>query len=401
MTLRKFITDVLTIVGGTAAAQLIVIAASPILSRLYSPENFGVFGIFLSLSAIISMVSTGRYELAILLPKNDEDGYAVLLLCCLLAGTFSLFLFLAVLLVRPEAWWYFVPLAVFFTACVNSLSYWRNRRAEYRRIAAARVSSSAFTTAISVCLGLSGMGSVGLIVGLIIGSAVSAGLLLRHPPRFSDPDIRGVAKRYIKFPQILVAAHLINALSQRLPLLLLAPMFGFAVAGFYMLAHRVITLPTQLLSTSIGEVFRRKASETYREKGNCRSIYVSTLAALTLLAIPVFLSLFWIAPHLFVILFGLEWEAAGEMVRILAPMLAIQFVASPLSSMFMIAERQGMDIIWQVALLSAVAGSFGIGYLTGSEFITLACFSGSYTVMYLVNLAITYRFASGGDHVKV
>lgn len=391
----KLSSDVFILMMGTVVSQAVAVASTPLLTRLFEPENFGVFGLFLSVVAILSAPASGRYDQAILLPQEDRDAYALLALSCLLGFLFSACFAVVVAIADLETWSYLAALGVFLTVAMASLSGWHNRKRHYRLMACSRVAMTSTVAAISASLGLAGFGNQGLIVGSILGTLLGTTLLLTRMPRMTGLDLWAVAKRYVRFPKFLILGHFINALSHRLPILLLAPMFGFATAGFFTVTQRVVGLPALVVASAVGEVFRRKASEDYRAQGNCRDIYMSTLVSLAALSFVTFSLFFVLAPWLFELVFGAEWRPAGEMARILTPMVAVQFVASPLSAMFMIAERQHLDIIWQIVLLTGTAAAFGIGYLTGSEFITLICFSGAYTIMYLANVVMTYRFACG------
>lgn len=393
--LKKVSSNAVTLMAGTVTSQAIAVVSSLVLTRLFSHEQFGVFGLFLSVVAILSSAASGRYEQAILIPEKDKDAYALLVLSCILGFLFSFGFIIIVFALFLDAWYYIAAIAVFFTVAMTAFSVWHNRMRHYRLMATSRILMTSTVAVISIGMGAAGFESWGLLVGSLIGTCLSAALLFAYTPHIADPDIVMVARRFIRFPKFLIAAHLLNAVCQRLPILLLAPMFGLVSVGLFVLTQRVVGLPSQIVASAIGEVFRRKASEDLRNSGECRATYISTLRSLAAISLATFVPFFFLAPVVFELVFGLEWRAAGEMAQILTPMVAAQFIASPLSAMFMLAERQKMDIVWQIGLFVAVAAAFGIGYLTHSEFVTIILFSSAYTVMYLVNLMMTYRFACG------
>lgn len=392
----SFTSDAAILMVGTTIAQAIVVLCSPILTRLYSPESFGVLATFISATSILGVIATGRYELAILVPKEHKDGFALVVLSCLISGVFSVLVLTGLLFAGLAPEYYLIPAAVFLSSAIGAFAYWRNREGDFWKIATSRLSASVSNAAVSIGIGTLLAGNAfGLITGILVGNVVGLALLMRRLPQLGRLPLRAVAERYARFPKYLILAHMISVVAQQLPLLLLGPMFGLSVAGFFMLTYRAISLPLQIVSGAIGEVFRRRAGEDLRESGQCRSIYLSTLSLLVVLSIPTFGLFFWLAPTLFGWVFGQEWAAGGDIARLLTPMFAMQFVASPLSAMFMIAEQQRLDLIWQVGVLGTVGLSFLVGFIFNDYLVAIGLYSAAYVVMQSINVVLTYRFASG------
>src|SRR5690606_33346643 len=147
------------------------------------------------------------------------------------------------------------------------------------------------------------------------------------------------------------AAHGFNTGSSQMPIMLLTAFFSSSIAGFYMLTQRVMGAPTTLIAGAIGDVFRQEASQAYIHTGNCRAIYISTVKKLLILSVVPSILFFFIAPDLFALVFGENWREAGVFAQILTPVFFLRFVTSPLSAMFMIAEKQKLDLLWQIGLL--------------------------------------------------
>lgn len=394
---NSFLGDSAILMAGTTFSQAIIIAFSPVLSRIYAPESFGMLGLFTSACSILGVAATGRYELAVIIPKEDRDGFALAVLSSLLSAGFSVLLLAGLLLFGVDSEYYLLPLAVFLSTAIGALGYWLTREGRFTRIAAFRVSASVGNIVVCVGLGLAfGSYALGLIFGLLASYAISLLFLLPGLPKFSPLPLGSVAQRYSRFPKFLVGAHLMSVGSQQLPLLLLGPIFGLHVAGLFVLTHRAISLPIQIVSSAIGDVFRRHASRDFRELGQCRETYISTLKLLVAISLPTFCLLFWLAPALFSLVFGPEWQEAGEIARLLTPMFAVQFVASPLSAMFIIAEQQKLDLFWQGGMLTAVLLALGIGSAFGSYMLAIGLYSLGYVIMQSVSMALTYKFANGG-----
>jgi O-antigen/teichoic acid export membrane protein len=89
-----FFRNVLIVMSGTALAQVLGYALSPVISRLYSPSDFGIFGSFNAVLNVIAAGVTLDYSMAIMLPRSKNDAFSLFMLSCLttvgLAGVASL-----------------------------------------------------------------------------------------------------------------------------------------------------------------------------------------------------------------------------------------------------------------------------------------------------------------------
>ena len=406
--------NVLTLMTGTSLAQAIPIAISPILTRLYSPEEFGRFALYMAVAMIASVLVTGRYELAILLPRQDRDALHITALAVALSIAISaVLLVIVIFLAQPLAallgdaalapWLYWVPASTLLLGVYQSLNYWSNRKAQYKRLAISRTVQSGSAALAQLGSGYAGSGAVGLVGGQITGQVLATGVLARLIWREDRGSIRALrplrslalAKKYIDFPKYLIVAHGFNTASGQMPVLLLSALFNTTTAGFFTLTQRVMAAPMSLVAGALGDVFRQEASQAYIHQGHCKAIYQKTFKRLLLISVVPFVVFFFVAPELFAWVFGEQWRVAGEYAQILTPMAFLQFITNPLSSMFMIAEKQKIDLLWQICLLTLVVVSFFFGKFYSSEKIALAIFSTSYCLMYGVNGLISYSLASG------
>jgi O-antigen/teichoic acid export membrane protein len=186
----EFSRNVLTLMTGTTIAQAIPIAISPILTRIYTPEDFGVFALYIAITVIVSVIATGRYELAITLPKKDEDAVNIVALSIIITFFVSVLSFLVVFFLNAKithllknqeisSWLYLVPLTVFFTGIYQSFNYWSNRKKQYKRLSISRVAQSGVTGTSNLTMGFLGFGSSGLILGGLIGQLLATTILWR------------------------------------------------------------------------------------------------------------------------------------------------------------------------------------------------------------------------------
>lgn len=405
----EFSQNVLTLITGTTIAQAIPIAISPILTRIYSPEDFGIFALYMSIASIISVVATGRYELAIMLPKNDDDAINIAALSMFISFVVSLLSFIIVFIFNTQitnllgnseiaSWLYFIPITVLFTGIYQSLNYWSNRKKEYKRLATSRVVQGGTTGTTNLGMGFSGLGSSGLIGGSVLGQMVST-LLLSKMIWDKDKNrlntikrlkIIAMANRYVKFPKFDILASFSNVSSHQITHILFNTMFNSTIAGYYYFTQRILGLPITFIASAIADVFRETATLEYQVHGNAKQIYISTFKKLFILSFFPSLLLYFFAVDLFIFIFGDEWRVAGEYTQILTPMLFLRFLSSPLSFMLYIGEKQHVNLLGNGSLLLLILLSF---YFSHNALETIYFLSFSYSIIYVVYLCISAKIA--------
>lgn len=407
--ISDFEKNVLKLVSGTAISQVLPWLASPILTRLYSPEEFGSLTILLAILTVGNTISTGKYEVAIYLPEDDRKARAVvrlneivlLIISAIIAIIFLVFGGAIKKLLHAESlgiWFYLVPLVIFFMGLYTVDYSWINRLKMFTHMAASRIFRSASMTGIQLVMGFTSLKPIGLILGQFAGEIFAALYLLRlrKPiPKDERPDkaeLKSLAKEYSGFPKYALPGNLINSVSNQMPVFLFSSYFSAAVVGQYGLTFRILTAPLSLLSGALLDVFRQQASADYAATGSCRPIFLSTLVKLSLLSLPVFLVIGLFGEELFEFVFGREWRVAGQYASILSILFFIRFVASPLSYVIYIAQKQKVDLIWQIALTIVTLLAIGLGIYLNNVELTLWLFSLSYSFMYLIYLYLSYAF---------
>jgi len=340
--------SVLTLASGTTIAQALPIAVAPILTRLYSPADFGLLAIYMSVASIVGTAATWRYELAVILPKQDEDANVLVIisfLASVITGLLALLIIIlwhsniAVLLgnKRIEPWLYFIPASIFLMGIYNALNYWLNRHELYSQMSFSRIIRSSAGSGTNIGLGCLKIGVGGLIAGNLTGRFTTTCVLAKYFLKSGAykgnltnlKKIMRLAKRYLNHPIHLMPSHFIGSVAVQLPVLIISGSFGAAVTGFYSLAQRMISMPSSLIANAIGDVYRQKASLAYVKHGEFRKLFLQTLYRTFLLALPPFAVLFFIAPELFSIVFGETWRVAGEYSRIMIIGAFFQFVYVP------------------------------------------------------------------------
>ncbi len=395
-------------------AQALPILASPILTRIFTPQQFGILALFTAVVGIPTIFATGRYEVAILLPAEDREAFDVVLLAMALTAMVSAAITAVVVIqARPIAsllgardlssWLYLVPLMVFLTGTYQALNYWFNRRKQYRRLAVNRAARSFLIVVSSLIMGWIGYRSQGLIVGALTGQALATLSFLwmwRHETqrlgfRYSLQRLLAVARRYKDFAIYSVPGDTINAVSGQMPTLILGMFFGSAITGYYSLTQRVLAGPSSIVSTAIGDVFRQRASEDMVTCGNCRATWIATFKTLIALSVPPYIIVALFAPGLFAFIFGENWRLAGPYAQVLTPFFTLSFTASILSRTMYIAQKQKQDMLWQLVLFAVISSSLLWGASRNSPLLSLALYSVSYSCMYLAYLWMCFRYSQG------
>jgi O-antigen/teichoic acid export membrane protein len=351
----SFVRNVLVLTTGTTIAQAIALAITPILTRIYSPEEFGVFSIYMAIAGLLAIVATGRYEHAIMLQPEDEDAAGIVGLIALIALFISIVILIALLIAdegiaqllfndgSQKNLLYFLPASILISGCAQALNYWSNRKSKYKLMASSRVLRTFAAGSSQLSLSITGLNKIGLICGYVIGQTVLVGTLwqknvpniLKIKSNITLSKIKSLAKRYSDFPKYDLPASIFNQGSQQFLVIFFGIAFGSEVAGYYGLTQRVLSVPIAFIGTAVLDVFKQRASESFVSTGSCRHIYVKVLKILLVLSFIPFTLLFLYGEELFSFVFGREWSLSGSYAQILAFMLLFRFVSSPLSSIYL------------------------------------------------------------------
>ena len=361
----EFSRNVLTLMTGTTIAQAIPIAISPILTRIYTPEDFGIFALFIAVTSIFGSIASGRYELAIMLPKKDEDAVNIFVLGLIITCFITIILFILMILFNDyltkllgneeiSFWLYFVPLTVFFTGLWNLLNYYNNRKKNYKDIANAIVVKSIVLVIFQLIVGLLKHGVIGLIVGQIISQIIANFKLLKNIYTdkklilsISKLKIRALSRRYISFPKHNMIPSMLDNLTSQLIYIIIPKIFSLLVSGQFFLANRIVNLPVSLMSNSISQVYLQKISENKNKKIKNMDIFISTIKKLFIIALPIGIAGFFLSPNIFLFIFGKEWIISGEIAQYLFLIFLVTFCISPLSVSFIPSMDLKKSAYWQ------------------------------------------------------
>ena len=359
----EFSRNVLTLMTGTITAQAIPIAISPILTRMYTPEEFGLLALFLALFSILSIVATGRYELAIMAPESDDEAKNIVFLAIIVSTAIFFITIIPIWIFGSEIadslgnskiknYLYFVPFTVLAFGIYRSIEYWLNRQKKYRSMAENKLLQTTSISTLQVIFGL--FTKSGLILGSIFGwIATIFAISKRSKIRYGDFKLKETSKvlfKYKHYPLLQAPSSLLNGVAQNSPVLVISKSFVESTVGFFSLVSKVLFVPAGLVSKSIGQVYFQKISEHAKTAPHLLLTEVYKVAlSLSALSIVLFVPVVVFGEELFSIVFGKDWAQAGEYAQILAYAVAIKFVVSPLSTMFLAVDRIKIASIWQLA----------------------------------------------------
>jgi len=407
---NEFNRNVLILVSGTTIAQVIPILITPLLTRLYTPADFGVLALFISVVSIISVIACGRYELAIMLPEKDEDALNLIVVALLINIFVSLAFFFFILLygdwflklIKAEvlkSWIYFAPLMVFWNGIFNILNYANSRFKLYKDIAKARVYKSISMAIVQLILGFLKSGHSGLITGHLVAQFIANLKLCKNIQRqepakvVKKERIKLLAKRYLKFPLLSTWASLMNSLGYQLLSILIGVFFGPTILGYFYLAYRTLDMPVSLVSSSIAQVFYQEASTERARTGSIANTFRRTFKKLTIASLSIFIPVLFLVKPIFVILFGDKWKEAGMYAMILTPMFAIRFVSYVFTLTPFVLEKQHVDVFFQFGVFLVILSSFLFNHSEPTTFLTglsllLMVYYGGY-------IYVNYRLSRG------
>jgi O-antigen/teichoic acid export membrane protein len=402
-----FANNVSILVGGAGIGQGIIIIASPVLTRLYAPEDFGVLAVYSSLLGILSVISSLRYQVAIPLPNSDQDALNLVALCSMIVSIIAILVLIIIIpfsddiskfLNTPQLsnYLWLLPIGLFLSGIYQVVYYWAVRGKYFIKIAKTRINQSV-TLIIIQLLGFQ-FGSLALILGQTFGQGMGSVYLAKEfishtkLKQIKLIDLKRTLIQYRRFPLLSSWASLLNACALQFPYLIFAFLFGANTAGIYALAHRVLSLPMSMVGTAVGNVFFSNAIEANLQ--NRLDIVVrEVFQKLSQIAMPPLIVLIIAGPEIFTIVFGSQWYQAGNFARWMAPWIYIAFVTSPLSHTLIILESQGIELFFQLFLFITRICSIVIGFFFYNITMTIAFISISSFICYFI-LLLWILFAS-------
>jgi O-antigen/teichoic acid export membrane protein len=400
------------LVTGTAIAQAIPVLLQPLLRRMFDADVFALFAVYNSITSILIVVTTLRYEMAIVLPEKDRDAMHLVLLSLVINLAFST-LFFVVLALFPSSiaqwirwpagetgWLLIIPVAVFLFSAGQTLNYWLIRKKAFKASATNRVfrrlSEGAFQTGGGA---FRWQGSLlwgdllGRLVNLTVAwiQSVKAGFSWKG---LTAGEMKTQAIRYKDFPLFQAVPAVLNTISLMLPVLLVNSYYTANATAQFDLCRQVLVLPLALITTAMSQVLLQKFAEQRNLGQRILPGFLKSSLYTLLAAAGIVLFFLLTGRPLFAFLFGEQWGEAGVYAAILAPAFMIQFVVSPVSTIIVALEKVRIGAVWQVLYFGGILSLSFFRHLPEKDFFLVFTLMnlGAYTVYWLIILVITLRY---------
>jgi O-antigen/teichoic acid export membrane protein len=360
-----FVKDTAILTMGTVAAQVISVAAMPVMSRLYSPADFGVLAVFLAVAGIVSTAVTLRYETSILLPREDSEAIKLVMLSLnllmiigLFTGAVAWFLpekIRAVIGVSVLGGWF--PIAVLNSIGIALLAVgmaWLNRSRAYGRMAQLRIVQSTAAAVAGITLGIYGV-SAGLMIAQIVSFALVSAFVLMSlsalGPCWNKKSLKEVALKHGTAPKFLLPTALLDTVTQQLPVLLITAWFSSESAGQFSMAWKILGLPISLVGAAVGQVFMQRFARIWPDAVSARRLLYRTWAILAAAGVFPTLLVMLFGQQLFTLVLGPAWAESGRMAAVIAPMVLAILISSPTSGIFLVLGLQRLSLYFGAAFL--------------------------------------------------
>lgn len=399
--MSRLISNTFKLASGSVLAQLISIGTMPVITRLYSPSELGIFSAFIALLSICAPLSTLRFNETIILPENHFDAY---ILFCLSEISVSIFSFIVMLLIAsymfllPNTQFigfqdtqntilWLLPLAIFFRGSILGVNTFAIRQGLFSNLA---VENVLMTLANRFCVIIEGLftklGSWGLIIGRLVGAFVGIMYILKSIQKQLRPlvasqqvtlhDIKQLFYKYRQFPIYGTWSVLLDTTSKELPVLLLTILFSAKITGYYSLGVSIVYLPMTIVGYSLNRSLLRHAVSLKNKHEQLVHEIREIVVLLLFCSLPFILLLSFLGDFIFTFAFGHRWYEAGVYIRILSPAFLFVFLYIPLRSLFIVFERTRERLFFDLTnFFIKIVSMLVVGILTKSPLATLSILS--------------------------
>lgn len=391
--MRAILKNSAQLLSANVVAQAIGLAVYPILTRLYSPADFGVLNLFLSIGGILTMVAVAEYYYAIVLPKDDTSANAVVQTCLLLLGAMVLVLALTIPFSKPIAdlfntptladYWWLMPIFVGLTGLWNVLNYWYIRCEAFRRVSGYQVSQSVLSAGCKTGFGYAGFLQGGLLVSVVIAPLVSTALsiglawkkCLNRLHILPWSTCRQVAHEYRNFPLFTLPRGVVNILGAQLPVLLLTPFFGSYEVGLWGMALLLGFTPISMITRALYQSFYQHINTEVQQRHAICAFFRKFTIGMSCVFLPFAVGLFFILPSLTGWLLGAEWEQSGHYIRWMLPWVYCSLLTASTCFLADVFAKQKVGLYFEILFAALRAIGIGIGIALHDFEVAVAAYS--------------------------
>jgi O-antigen/teichoic acid export membrane protein len=361
--------------GGQIVTMALPILAAPVLGRLYSPADYGFLALYMSVASVLAVTVTLQYHMAIIAEPGARQARALVYLCIILAAIFAVpaalgaWMLWATWLDAPvyhaaRGWIALLPFSVLLNGLIAGTATLGNRHKRYKALATIPVISICANLSISLFLGFLGWGVHGLFLSYLAGQLAQAlaygrlWIALAGRPRLPGlVRLRVLARRHRNFPRYSLPGAFLSNVNMQLPVFALGAIGAADTLGQFSRARQLVSMPITLFGSAVAKVYRQEGAERYRQTGSCKPLLLRTAGVLFFAGILPCLGFMTVAPQLFALYLGEPWREAGVLAQILAPMLLLRMVSSPIATTFFFTGHQRLSFLLSLVSTLMVGGA--------------------------------------------
>lgn len=404
MRLNKFIGDSFLMILSSGIAQVILIITTPIITRLYSPTEFGEFTIFSNIAMILIPIINARYDLLIVNTKNDRSANILSQISFLIS---LLILLILILIFAISAWLYpnfildfiFIIIMLFLVSLTNIFTNYLNKERKYKVLSLINVFRAGSMALLQIIFGLLALGSLGLIIGFslsyIAGITLGYKTFKKHFNIVRDKEetkalfLENKNQLVYSTPSILL-----NSLSFSVVVFFIGILYTNTEVGIYGMAIRVLGIPVTIISLGLSKIFMQQANDYYIEHGNFRNLLLKFSSILVIVSIILYVPLYLFSEELVNILLGHSWVDAITVIKIVIPLFVIRLIVSTVSLSVIVLQKQQLELILQALFLIGTTVTFVISKMLNLTFLNFVSINTVVLILsYMIFFIALYYFA--------
>ncbi|HFO1093821.1 TPA: type 8 capsular polysaccharide synthesis protein Cap8K [Staphylococcus aureus] len=404
MRLNKFIGDSFLMILSSGIAQVILIITTPIITRLYSPAEFGEFTIFSNIAMILIPIINARYDLLIVNAKNDRSANILSQISFLIS---LLILLILIPILAISAWLYpnfildfiFIIIMLFLVSLTNIFTNYLNKERKYKVLSLINVFRAGSMALLQIIFGLLSLGSLGLIIGFSLSyiTGITLGYktfkkhfnIVRNKEETKALFLENKNQLVYSTPSILL-----NSLSFSVVVFFIGILYTNTEVGIYGMAIRVLGIPVTIISLGLSKIFMQQANDYYIERGNFRYLLLKFSSTLVIVSIILYVPLYLFSEELVNILLGHSWVDAITVIKIVIPLFVIRLIVSTVSLSVIVLQKQQLELILQALFLIGTTVTFVISKMLNLTFLNFVSINTAVLIVsYMIFFIALYYFA--------
>ncbi|MEM0648666.1 oligosaccharide flippase family protein [Staphylococcus lugdunensis] len=395
----KFLNDSLLMIISSGIGQFILIITTPVVSRIYSPSQFGEFTIFSNIAMILISIINARYDLLIINAKNQHKANvlsqisfiisAVIILCLIPISIIFLIIFPQYILDII-----FVIITLVLVSFTNIFTNYLNRERNYKALSIINIFRSASMTLIQIGLGVLHFGSLGLIIGFAFSYISGIGIGYRTFKRYFYiiTDKQEVRNEFLEHKNQLIYSTpsiLLNSLSFSIVIFFLGILYTNEEVGIYGMTIRILGIPVTIISLGLSKIFMQRANDYYLKYGTFRNLLLKFSGALIVLSIALYIPFYLLSENIVNLILGSQWLGTITVMQITIPLFAIRLLVSTVSLSVVVIKKQQIELMLQASFVIGTVITFYISKIASLEFmqfveLNTAVLIASYSLFYVV-----------------